>query len=49
MVNDIPIYATLGNHDSLPEEFNTQNALNPTSSLCSNAMSWNYDLLSSMC
>lgn len=48
MMNDTPIYPTLGNHDSLPEAFNTQNALNPTSSLSSNALSWNYDLLSSM-
>jgi sphingomyelin phosphodiesterase len=48
MMNDTPIYATLGNHDSLPEAFNTQNALNPNSSLTSNAISWNYELLSSM-
>lgn len=47
-LGSIPVYPTLGNHDSLPEAFNTQNALNPNSSLTSNAMSWNYELLSSM-
>lgn len=40
----MPVYATLGNHDSFPEAFNTQNALNNGT----NAMSWNYELLSSM-
>jgi sphingomyelin phosphodiesterase len=48
MMNDTPVYATLGNHDSLPEAFNTENTLDPNSSLSSNAMSWNYELLSSM-
>src|ERR1700712_2481821 len=38
-----PLYATLGNHDSLPEAFNSQNDLAST-----NAFSWNYQLLSSM-
>lgn len=38
------MYATLGNHDSLPEAMNTQNALNPSNA--TNAMSWNYQLLS---
>jgi sphingomyelin phosphodiesterase len=42
----MPVYATLGNHDSFPEAFNTQNALNSNGS--GNAMSWNYDLLSSL-
>ena len=45
-LGDIPVYPTLGNHDSLPEAFNTENALNPANG--SNAMSWNYNLLSSM-
>jgi sphingomyelin phosphodiesterase len=48
MMNDTPIYPTLGNHDSLPEAYNSQDALDPTSSDSSNALSWNYDLLSSM-
>ena len=48
MLNNIPVYPTLGNHDSLPEAYNTQNALNPTSDPNSNALSWNYDLLTSM-
>ena len=48
-MNNTPIYATLGNHDSLPEAYNTQNALNPVpGSNATNALSWNYDLLSSM-
>jgi sphingomyelin phosphodiesterase len=42
----VPIYATLGNHDSLPEAYNTQNSLNPPNG--PNAFSWNYDLLSSL-
>lgn len=44
----IPVYATLGNHDSFPEAYNTQNALNPNSSNTSNAMSWNYELQTSL-
>jgi sphingomyelin phosphodiesterase len=43
-LGSIPIYATLGNHDSLPEAYNSQNSLNPSA----NAFSWNYNLLSSM-
>lgn len=46
--SNIPVYATLGNHDSWPEAFNTQNALNPGNGTGSNAMSWNYQLLSSL-
>lgn len=42
-----PIYATLGNHDSLPEAYNTPNSIN-NSSGPSNIFSWNYQLLSSM-
>jgi hypothetical protein len=39
-----PIYPTLGNHDSLPEAFNTPNSITDDS----NIFSWNYQLLSSM-
>ena len=42
-----PIYPTLGNHDSLPEAYNTPNSIN-NSSGSSNIFSWNYELLSSM-
>lgn len=45
-LGSIPVYATLGNHDSLPEAFNTENVLNPDGS--GNALGWNYQLLSSM-
>ena len=45
-LGNIPVYPTLGNHDSLPEAFNTQNELNPSNG--GNAMGWNYKLLSSM-
>ncbi|MCJ1240001.1 hypothetical protein MMC14_008001 [Varicellaria rhodocarpa] len=45
----IPIYPTLGNHDSLPEAYNTPNNIDGTaSSGQNNILSWNYDLLSSM-
>ncbi|KAJ9660700.1 hypothetical protein H2198_002443 [Neophaeococcomyces mojaviensis] len=47
-LGNIPVYATLGNHDSFPEALNTQNGLNPGSSTSANAMSWNYQLLSSL-
>ena len=44
-----PIYPTLGNHDSLPEAFNTQNDIaQGTGHSVANAFSWNYDLLSSL-
>ena len=39
----VPLYATLGNHDSFPQGLNTQNDL-----ASSNALSWNYKLLSSL-
>lgn len=45
-MGDVPVYPTLGNHDSLPEAFNTQNSLNPSGS--GNALGWNYQMLSSM-
>ncbi|KAF2736116.1 hypothetical protein EJ04DRAFT_562712 [Polyplosphaeria fusca] len=41
-----PVYATLGNHDSIPQAFNTQNDLNPSNG--SNAMGWNYELVAGM-
>ena len=41
----VPIYPTLGNHDSLPEAFATPNNFNGPSG---NALSWDYDLLSSL-
>ncbi|KAL9132004.1 MAG: hypothetical protein Q9217_000214 [Psora testacea] len=44
----VPVYPTLGNHDSLPEAYNTPNNINGDNSGASNAFSWNYDLLSSM-
>jgi sphingomyelin phosphodiesterase len=48
-MKNTPIYATLGNHDSLPQAYNTQNTLDPVPRNSStNALSWNYDLLSSM-
>jgi sphingomyelin phosphodiesterase len=43
-----PVYATLGNHDSLPRGFNTPHSLNPANGVSSNALSWNYDLVSSL-
>ncbi len=42
-LRDVPLYATLGNHDSFPQALNTQNDLAPK-----NAFSWNYELLSSL-
>lgn len=48
-LGNIPVYATLGNHDSFPEAYNTQNYLNPNASNgSSNALSWNYHLLTSL-
>lgn len=43
-----PIYPTLGNHDSLPEAFNTPNNINGGNNGTNNTFSWNYNLLSSM-
>ena len=42
-MGNVPVYPTLGNHDSFPVAFNTPNSFAPT-----NALSWNYELLSSM-
>jgi len=41
---DLAFISTLGNHDSLPEAFNTPNSLRPGP----NEFSWNYELLSSL-
>lgn len=43
----VPVYPTLGNHDSLPEAYNTPNNINGGDG-STNVFSWNYDLLSSM-
>ena len=44
-----PVYATLGNHDSMPRGFNTPNIINPNSTDSGdNALSWNYDLISTL-
>lgn len=44
-----PVYPTLGNHDSLPQAYNPQNAFDPVLGKDdTNALSWNYKLLSSM-
>lgn len=45
-MGEVPVYATLGNHDSLPEAYNTQNLFCGANG--TNAFSWNYELLSSM-
>lgn len=47
-MGDSPIYPTLGNHDSLPEAFNTPNNINGGTNGTNNTFSWNYDLLSSL-
>ena len=45
----IPIYPTLGNHDSLPEAYNTPNNIDGKKTAgANNIFSWNYELLSSM-
>ena len=46
-MGNVPVYPTLGNHDSLPEAYNTPNNIKPGGG-AQNAFSWNYDLLSSM-
>lgn len=44
-----PVYATLGNHDTLPKDFAPQHLLNPDPTNSStNAIAWNYNLLSSL-
>lgn len=48
-MGNIPIYPTLGNHDSLPEAYNTPNNIDGKKTAgANNIFSWNYDLLSSM-
>ena len=46
-MGNIPVYPTLGNHDSLPEAFNSQNNISGDPNT-PNLLSWNYDLLSGM-
>lgn len=44
-----PVYAALGNHDTLPVGFNTPQTMNPNpKNSSSNILQWNYDLLSSL-
>ncbi|KAK6382352.1 hypothetical protein LTS17_004239 [Exophiala oligosperma] len=49
MLGSTPVYAALGNHDTLPVSFNTQHNMNsdPKNS-SSNVYQWNYDLVSSL-
>ncbi|KAJ9602535.1 hypothetical protein H2200_013078 [Cladophialophora chaetospira] len=49
-LGNIPVYATLGNHDTIPVDWNTENSLDAGISTTSsaNALGWNYDLLSSL-
>lgn len=47
-MGSVPIYPTLGNHDSLPEAYNTPNNIGPNTAGQNNIFSWNYDLLSSL-
>ncbi|KAI9815936.1 MAG: hypothetical protein M1827_001928 [Pycnora praestabilis] len=47
-LGNTPLYPTLGNHDSLPEAYNTPNSLRNGSANTTNALAWNYDLLSSL-
>lgn len=47
--SDTPVYAVLGNHDTLPVGFNTPHSMNPDpSNSSSNMHQWNYDLVSSL-
>ncbi|KIX05918.1 uncharacterized protein Z518_03892 [Rhinocladiella mackenziei CBS 650.93] len=47
--DQIPVYVALGNHDSLPVGFNTQQSMDPDpSNSSSNIIQWNYDLVSSL-
>ncbi len=46
-MRNTPIYPTLGNHDSLPEAYNTPNNIDGGDG-SSNIFSWNYHLLSSL-
>ncbi|KEF59628.1 uncharacterized protein A1O9_04474 [Exophiala aquamarina CBS 119918] len=44
-----PVYATLGNHDTLPKDFAPQHSLNPDpTDPSTNALAWNFDLVSSL-
>ncbi|KAK5451412.1 hypothetical protein LTS15_008176 [Exophiala xenobiotica] len=49
MLGETPVYAALGNHDTLPVGFNTQHSMNPDpTNSSSNIHQWNYDLVSSL-
>ncbi|OAP58414.1 hypothetical protein AYL99_07504 [Fonsecaea erecta] len=49
MGDTIPVYAALGNHDTLPVGFNTPRSMDPDpTNRTSNILQWNYDLLSSL-
>ncbi|KAJ9608347.1 hypothetical protein H2200_007335 [Cladophialophora chaetospira] len=44
-----PVYAALGNHDTLPVGFNTPHIMDPDrANSSSNVLQWNYDLVSSL-
>jgi sphingomyelin phosphodiesterase len=45
-LGNVPVYATLGNHDSWPSGFNTPNNFRNDS--VANSFSWNYELISSL-
>jgi sphingomyelin phosphodiesterase len=47
-MNGKPVYATLGNHDSLPQGLATQNSIDNSSKGRPNEFSWNYDLIAEM-
>ncbi|OQV00972.1 hypothetical protein CLAIMM_06400 [Cladophialophora immunda] len=49
MLGNTPVYAALGNHDTLPVSFNTQHSMDPDpKNSSSNVYQWNYDLVSSL-
>ncbi|KAK5045799.1 hypothetical protein LTR84_008892 [Exophiala bonariae] len=48
-LGDTPVYATLGNHETIHKDFVPQHVLNPDpTNTSTNALAWNYDLLSSL-
>ncbi|RVX69897.1 hypothetical protein B0A52_05732 [Exophiala mesophila] len=49
MLREVPVYATLGNHDTLPKDFSLPHSLesSPTNT-STNPIAWNYDLVSSL-
>lgn len=49
MLRQVPVYATLGNHDTLPKDFSVPNSLaSGPSNTSTNPIAWNYDLVSSL-